>query len=51
MIVHAKTPKGLSLVGRFAVVGLAALLLPLAPSWAQKDKSGPPAAEPNPAGQ
>jgi bla regulator protein blaR1 len=37
MIVRAKTPKGLSLVGRLAVVGLAALLLPLAPSWAQKD--------------
>ncbi|MGP0062889.1 MAG: M56 family metallopeptidase [Isosphaeraceae bacterium] len=37
MIVRAKTPKGLSLVGRLAVAGLAALLLPLAPSWAQKD--------------
>jgi beta-lactamase regulating signal transducer with metallopeptidase domain len=45
MIVRAKTPKGLSLVGRFAVVGLAALLLPLAPSWAQKDKTESPLAE------
>ncbi len=45
MIVRAKTPKGLSLVGRFAVVGLAALLLPLAPSWAQKDKTQSPLAD------
>ncbi len=44
MIVRARTPRGLSLVGRLAVVGLATLLLPLAPSWAQKDQ----AAEPNP---
>ena len=35
MIVRAKTPKGLSWAGRLAVLGLAALLLPLAPSWAQ----------------
>ena len=38
MIVRAKTPQRLSLVGRFAFVGLAALLLPLAPSWGQKDE-------------
>ena len=48
MIVRAKTPKGLSLVGRLAVVGLAALLLPLAPTWARKDTPATPAAEPNP---
>ena len=35
MIVRAKTPKGLSWAGRLAVLGMAALLLPLAPSWAQ----------------
>jgi bla regulator protein BlaR1 len=35
MIVGAKTPKGLSWTGRLAVLGMAALLLPLAPSWAQ----------------
>ena len=37
MIVRAKTPKGLSWAGRLAVLGLAALLLPLAPSWAQNN--------------
>ena len=37
MIVRAKTPKGLSWAGRIAVLGMAALLLPLAPSWAQDD--------------
>jgi len=37
MIVLAKTPKGLSWAGRLAVLGLAALLLPLAPSWAQNN--------------
>ncbi len=36
MIVRAKTPKGHSQAGRFAVLGMAALVLPLAPSWAQK---------------
>jgi beta-lactamase regulating signal transducer with metallopeptidase domain len=36
MIVRAKTPKGLSWSGRLAVLGTAALLLPLAPSWGQK---------------
>ena len=41
MIVRAKTPKGLSWAGRIAVLGMAALLLPLAPSWAQKDGSTP----------
>ena len=33
MIVSAKTPKGLSWAGRIAVLGMAALVLPLAPSW------------------
>ena len=37
MIVRAKTPRGLSWAGRLAVAGLSALLLPLAPSWAEKD--------------
>ena len=32
MIVRAKTPKGLSRAGRFAVLGMAALCLPLTPS-------------------
>ncbi len=36
MIVRARTPKGLSWGGRLAVLGLTALLLPLAPSWGQK---------------
>ena len=35
MIVGARTPKGLSWAGRLAVLGLAALVLPLAPGWAQ----------------
>jgi beta-lactamase regulating signal transducer with metallopeptidase domain len=39
MIVRAKTPKGLSWAGRIAVLGMAALFLPLAPSWAQKSES------------
>ena len=34
MIVRAKTPKSLSWAGRIAVLALATLLLPLAPSWA-----------------
>jgi beta-lactamase regulating signal transducer with metallopeptidase domain len=42
MIVRAKTPKGLSWAGRLAVACLSALLLPLAPSWGQKDN--PPSA-------
>ncbi len=36
MIVRAQTPKGLSWTGRLAVLGTAALLLPLAPSWGQQ---------------
>jgi len=44
MIVRAKTPKGLSWAGRLVVMGAAALLLPLAPSWAQKDDPKPPPA-------
>ena len=39
MIVRAKTPKGLSWAGRIAVLGTAALILPLAPSWAQKSET------------
>jgi beta-lactamase regulating signal transducer with metallopeptidase domain len=38
MIVRAKTPKGLSWAGRIAVLGMAALSLPLAPSWAQNNE-------------
>jgi beta-lactamase regulating signal transducer with metallopeptidase domain len=40
MIVGAKTPKGLSWAGRLAVLGLATLLLPLSPSWAQQSDVG-----------
>ncbi len=40
MIVKAKTPKRLSWAGRLAVAGLAGLLLPLAPSWGQKEEGG-----------
>ena len=43
MIVRARTPKGLSWAGRLAVLGLAALLLPLAPSWAQDNDKTPTA--------
>ena len=39
MIVRAQTPKGLSWAGRLAVLGTAALLLPLAPSWGQKTEA------------
>src|SRR4029077_21017026 len=39
MIVRAQTPKGLSWTGRLAVLGMAAFLLPLAPSWGQKSDS------------
>ena len=45
MIVLAKTPKGLSWTGRLAVLATAALLLPLAPSWAQKSNPETPLAE------
>jgi beta-lactamase regulating signal transducer with metallopeptidase domain len=38
MIVRARTPKGLSWAGRLAVLGTAALVLPLAPSWGQKSE-------------
>ena len=41
MIVRAKTPKGLSWAGRIAVLGMAALILPLAPNWAQNNKLTP----------
>ena len=45
MIVQARTPKTLSWAGRFAVLGLAALILPLAPTWAQKADSPKPDAD------
>jgi hypothetical protein len=35
MILRGTTPRALSLAGIFAVLGLGALLLPLAPTWAQ----------------
>ncbi len=41
MIVRAKTPRCLSWVGRLGMLGMAVLLLPLAPSWAQNDESTP----------
>jgi beta-lactamase regulating signal transducer with metallopeptidase domain len=41
MIVHANTPKDLSRIGRLSVLGMAALILPLAPSWAQDNRSKP----------
>ena len=39
MIVRAKTPRGLSWAGRFAVLGMAALLLPLAQAGHRNDGS------------
>jgi beta-lactamase regulating signal transducer with metallopeptidase domain len=36
MIVQARTPKALSWTGRLGVLSLAALILPLAPTWAQE---------------
>jgi beta-lactamase regulating signal transducer with metallopeptidase domain len=39
MIVRARTPKGLSWAGRIVVLGMAALVLPLAPSWGRNDKA------------
>ena len=41
MIVRARTPKALSWAGRIAVLAVAALLLPLSPSWAQNNKLTP----------
>jgi bla regulator protein blaR1 len=41
MIVRASTPKGLSWMGRLAVLGTAVLILPLAPSWAQDNHAKP----------
>jgi beta-lactamase regulating signal transducer with metallopeptidase domain len=37
MIVRARTPKDLSWAGRVAVMSISALLLPLAPSWAERE--------------
>ena len=42
MIVQARTPKALSWAGRLGVLGLAALILPLAPTWAQKAETPKP---------
>ena len=42
MIVQARTPKALSWAGRLGVLGLAALILPLAPTWAQNQKADTP---------
>src|SRR5271157_1470766 len=42
MIVQARTPKALSWTGRLGVLGLAALILPLAPTWAQKPDTPKP---------
>src|SRR5439155_7317317 len=50
MIMQASTPRGLSRLGRLAVLGLAAVLLPLAPSRAQQ-ASPEPKAESKPAPQ
>jgi beta-lactamase regulating signal transducer with metallopeptidase domain/F0F1-type ATP synthase membrane subunit b/b' len=36
MIARARTPRGLSWAARLGVLGLAALILPMAPTWAQK---------------
>ena len=45
MIVRAQTPKGLSWAGRLVVFGAAVFLLPLAPSWGQKNGADTTAAE------
>ena len=45
MIVQARTPKSLSWAGRLGVLGLAALILPLAPTWAQKQDTPKPDAD------
>jgi beta-lactamase regulating signal transducer with metallopeptidase domain len=41
MIVRASTPRSLSWFGRLAVLGMAALILPLAPTWAQNKPAKP----------
>ncbi|MDR3635847.1 MAG: M56 family metallopeptidase [Isosphaeraceae bacterium] len=51
MIVRAQTPKALSWRGRLAVLALGATLLPLTPTWAQREetpKDPPPAPEATP---
>jgi hypothetical protein len=45
MIMRTKTPKGPSWAGRIAVLGVAALTLPLAPSRAQKSETEQPTLE------
>ena len=42
MIARARTPRGLSWAARLGVLGLAALILPLAPTWAQKPEASDP---------
>jgi beta-lactamase regulating signal transducer with metallopeptidase domain len=41
MIMRANTPNRLSWIGRLAVVGMAALILPLAPTWARDNQAKP----------
>jgi len=48
MIMRASTPKGLSWIGRLAVMALGALILPLAPSWARNSQTK---RDPNPTEQ
>ncbi len=45
MIVQARTPRTLSWAGRLAVLGLAALILPLAPTWARQTDASRPEAD------
>ena len=49
MIAQARTPRGLSWAARLGVLGLAALILPLAPTWAQKPDAPDPDRAPDPA--
>ena len=42
MIARARTPRGLSWAARLGVLGLAALILPMAPTWAQKPDAPSP---------
>ena len=47
MIARARTPRGLSWAARLGVLGLAALILPLAPTWAQKPDAPSPERAPD----
>jgi hypothetical protein len=51
MIVREQTPRGLSWAGRLAVFGLASLLLPLAPTWAQRPAADPETTQDPPAAE